>query len=243
MVVPVAAAAAPAALASLGSLMGGAGSLLGGLSSFMPSSQTTSGSTSKSGTSTTQRVLSDEAINKLIYDVLASDQGLANLASGENLSGGFNSSAKTLQAQDFMTKLIGELAVATAPTVTESEEQATQTQTSKKKATVICTELARQGLLSPELYEAGGPASKQVHRTTWIGYHCWAVHVVSKMQKSERLSRALLPIVQSRYLYLTKAPGIHLLGRLSVWVGHPICYAIGTVINWSGGYGRASEFA
>ena len=202
---------------------------------------TEKGGSTTSGTKTTQKILSQEAINKLIYDVMSSDQGLASLASGENLSGGFNSSSKTLLAQDLMTKLIGELAIGTAQTVED-----TQSSTASKKSgakTVICTELARQGLLDPELYEAGGGPSKQVSKTTWIGYHCWAVHVVPKMQKSERLSRAILPIVQSRYLYLTGAPGVHILGRLSVWVGHPVCYAIGTVINWSGGYARASEFA
>lgn len=210
--------------------------LLGGL---IPQKQTTT--VSKSGTSTTQKLFDQTAIDKLIYDVLSSDRGLASLASGENLSGGFNSSAKTLQTQDFLTKLIGELAIASAPTVTQSEEATSQT--SKKKATVICTELARQGLLDPNLYEAGGSPSKQVHKTTWIGYHCWAVHVVEWMKESPKLSRALLPIVESRYRYLTGVTGAHIFGRLSVWVGHPVCYAIGTVINWSGGYARASEFA
>ena len=193
--------------------------------------QTTSASSSK------QRIFDQTAIDKLIYDVMASDQGLASLASGENLSGGFNSSSKTLQVQDFMTKLIGELAVASAPEVTE------QTQTSKKKATVICTELARQGLLDPDLYEAGGPASKQISYTTWVGYHCWAVRVVERMKTSPRLCRFLLPIVESRYRYLTSVSGAHLLGRASIYIGHPVCFLIGTLINLRGPYGRASEFA
>jgi len=212
------------------------GDLLG---SFLPQKQTTTAS--KSGTSTTQRVFSDEAINKLIYDVLSSDQGLASLASGENLSGGFNSSAKTLQTQDFITKLIGELAVASAPEVKTMEEQTTQT--SKKKATVICTELALQGLLDPDLYDAGGPPSRQVSKITWSGYHCWAIHVVKWMKESPSLSQALLPVVESRYRYLTGVPGVHILGRATVFVGQPICYLIGLVLKLRGGYGRASEFA
>ena len=229
--------AAIAADASMfNSLLGSATNIA---SAFIPQKQTTT--TAKSGTSSTQRVFNQEAIDKLIYDVLASDQGLASLAAGENLSGGFNSSAKTLQTQDFLTKLIGELAVASAPTLTESQESSTQT--SKKKATVICTELARQGLLDPDLYEAGGPASKQISYTTWVGYHSWAVHVVERMKNSPRLCKFLLPIVESRYRYLTGAPGTHTLGRLSVHIGHPVCFLIGTVINWKGPYGRASEFA
>ena len=212
------------------------GDLLGGL---LP--QRTSSSVSKSGTQTTQRVFNQQAIDKLIYDVLSSDQGLASLASGENLSGGFNSSAKTLQTQDFLTKLIGELAIASAPEITQSSE--TQTSSSKKKPTVICTELARQGLLDPDLYEAGGGPSKQVSFITWSGYICWAEKVVPAMQRSPALSRALLPIVRSRYLYLTGAPGTHTLGRLSVFLGHPICWIIGVVLTRGGKNGRHSEFA
>lgn len=236
MAVPVvAASAAPTAMYGLGTLLSGAGAALGSLTAVLPSST----STSKSSTSKTQRVFDQAAIDKLVYDVLSADQGLASLASGENLSGGFNSSAKTLQTQDFLTKLIGELAVANAPQVTESQE----TSKSSKKMTVICTELALQGYLDPELYEAGGPASRQVNQTTWIGYHSWATSVVEVMKRSPRLCRFLAPIVTSRYRYLTGAPGIHVLGRITVWAGHPICYLIGTAINWSGGYGRANEFA
>ncbi len=236
----IAEATIAASASNFGSMLGSATSLA---QAFIPSKQTTTATSSKSGTSTVQRVLSDEAVNKLIYDVLSSDQGLASLASGENLSGGFNSSAKTLQTQDFITKLIGELAVATAPQVTTSEEEATSTQTTKKKATVICTELARQGLLDPDLYEAGGPASKQISYTTWVGYHSWAVKVVERMKKSERLCRVLLPIVESRYMYLVGAPGRHWLGMATIYIGHPVCWIIGTLINLRGTYGRASEFA
>jgi hypothetical protein len=210
-----------------------------GLDGLLPQKTTTTAG--QSGTSTKQRVFDQAAIDKLIYDVLASDRGLASLASGESLSGGFNSSTKTLQTQDFLTKLIGELAVASAPEVTETEQQSTQT--SKKKASVICTELARQGYLSTELYEAGGPPSQQVSRTTWIGYHSWATRVVTQMEKSSSLCKFLAPIVTSRYRYLVGVPGLHILGRLSVWIGHPVCYLIGTVINLRGGYGRANEFA
>ena len=194
-----------------------------------------------SGTKTTQKKLDQAAVDKLIYDVLSSDQGLASLASGENLSGGFNSSSKTLQTQDFLTKLIGELAIGTAQTVETTDTVSRDQKRSAK--TVICTELARQGLLDPELYEAGGPPSRQVSFITWSGYICWAEKVVPVMQRSARLSRALLPIVQSRYLYLTGAPGTHTLGRLSVFLGHPICWIIGAILTRGGKNGRASEFA
>lgn len=228
----VAEASIAAAASNANTLMNVGGNLL---QSFIPQKQTTTTSANK----TTQKVFSEQAINQLIYNVLASDQGLASLAAGENLSGGFNSSSKTLQTQDFITKLIGELAIASAPTV----EDSSSSQTTKKKATVICTELARQGLLDPDLYEAGGPASKQISYTTWVGYHSWAVKVVERMKKSERLCRVLLPIVESRYMYLVGAPGRHWLGMATIYIGHPVCWIIGTLINLRGTYGRASEFA
>lgn len=202
-----------------------------------------SGSTS--GLKSQRKVLSQEAIDKLIYDVMASDQGLASLASGENLSGVFNSSSKTLLAQDLTAKLIGELANVTAETLTS--ENTTSKSSSKSLGgglkTVICTELALQGYLDPKLYEAGGPPSKQVSKTTWCGYHVWATKVVPRMKVSPVLCKFLAPIVISRYRYLTGVPGFHLLGRASVYLGHPVCYLIGTALKMGGGYGRASEFA
>lgn len=206
-----------------------------GLTGLIPQST----STAQAGSKTTRRVFDQSAIDKLIYDAFSADVGLASLASGENLSGGFNSSTKTLQVQDFMTKLIGELAVASAPL----QEDTSTSSSGKKKATVICTELARQGLLDPDLYEAGGPASKQISYTTWVGYHSWAVKVVERMKTSPRLCQFLLPIVESRYRYLTDVPGTHVLGRATVFIGHPVCFLIGTLINLRGPYGRASEFA
>jgi len=38
-------------------------------------------------TNTSKKVLSQDAINKLIYDVSSADQGFASLATGENLAG------------------------------------------------------------------------------------------------------------------------------------------------------------
>jgi hypothetical protein len=205
------------------------------------------------GTVSKKRNLSQEAIDKLIYDVMSSDQGLAQLAAGQNLAGGHSSSTKTLQTQDFLTKLIGELAIVTAEEV-QSTDMVSETEKSTKEGralngfadkvgTVICTELALQGYLDPDLYEAGGPPSRQVSETTWIGYRSWADHVVPRMKKSPRLCKFLLPIVESRYRYLLDPNSIELLGRLSVHIGHPICYLIGAVINLWNRHGRISQSA
>lgn len=196
-------------------------------------------------TTVRRKEITQEAVDKYIYDVLSSDQGLAALSSGENISAGFNSSSKTLMAQDMMTKLIGELAQITAADITE-EDKTTRQDEKKSKAglgTVICTELALQGYLDPELYEAGGPPSRQVSYLTWVGYHIWAVRVVSAMKTSPSLCRTLLPIVQSRYEFLTGKNRVAILGRLTVYLGHPICNLIGRIVTLGGKYGRSEEFA
>lgn len=186
------------------------------------------------GSKTTQKMLTQEGINKLIYDALSSDQGLAALASGENLSGGFKSSSKTLLAQDMMTKLVGELANVTAK-VQEDQIGEKTTKEGRDSAnlglgkTVICTELARQGLLSQELYRSVGGPYKQVSYFTWRGYHSWATKVVPWMQKSKALSHALLPFVRSRYLLLSGAPGFHFLGRVTQLFEIP-CWILGCIL-------------
>ena len=187
-------------------------------------------------TKTTKKNISQEAINKLIYDALSSDQGLAALASGENLAGGSKSASKTLLAQDMMTKIVGELAAVTAETTeTMGDEKTSKEGRFMSKigdsfSTVICTELHRQGKLSSELYYSVGAPYAQVSYFTWRGYHLWASRVVPLMQKSERLSNLLLPIIRSRYLLLSGAPGFHFLGHLTCKIGEPICWMIGTTV-------------
>lgn len=195
------------------------------------------------GTTTTRKNLSQEAIDKLIYDALSSEQGLAQLVSMEGLAGGRSSTTKTLQAQDFMTKIIGELANITA----EQEQVASTEKTTKEgrflnkfadsAGTVICTELVRQGKLDKELYEAAGAPLSQVSLNTWKGYYVWASRVVPWMQKSERISNFLLPVARARYELMVHAK-FSLLGLAAVWIGHPICWLIGAVISAGEKHGR-----
>lgn len=220
----------------------------------------------KDSTETTQKNLSQEAIDKLIYDVMSSDAGLASLVQGETLAGGSRGSTKSLMAQDFTTKLIGELANVTAATTRTSGEVKTTKEGRLMSRmgdygdennvfnggnigdpgnlfgntkTVICTELYRQGKLSEELYELGGPPSRQVSYQTWLGYICWAESVVERMKKSERLSNFLLPIVVARYEYLLNRRK-SLLGALTIYIGHPACWLIGSVLELRWKYGRAN---
>jgi hypothetical protein len=192
------------------------------LGALLPGTTSMSGSGSK----TSQRVLSEEAQMRMITQALSADQGLAQLLSSQNLAGGFGSSSATLQAQDFMSKVIAELAAVTAP-LQETQESG---QSNKKKMSVICTELVRQGMLDPELYVAGEDHFHKIPENTKIGYWSWAVPVVYLMRRHELLCWLLLPVVQSRYEMITTGR-FKILGAATIYLGQPICWLIGSVIK------------
>lgn len=191
---------------------------------------------SASSTQTTRKNVSQEGIDKIMRDILGSEQGLAALATGENLSGGTASTSKTQLAQNLVTDLAGQLALINAETITTTNSQS-KTLTDKlsesttgQVGTVICTELVRQGLLPKELYDAGHPHFLSLPRRTIIGYQLWAKKVVPIMQKSERLSKALLPIAFARYNHITNR-NRNVIGWLTVWAAQPVCYVIGYIVE------------
>ena len=196
-------------------------------------------------TTTTGKVLSQTAIDKLIYDVASADQGFASLATGENLAGGYASSTKALLAQDFMVKMIGELANVTAKTVTTEEGTASKqsSNSSTKKSgglkTVICTELHRQGLLSSALYNH--PAATEhflnLHPYTIAGYQLWGTGVAERMRTSGLLSHLMLPVAKARYEMVTTGR-FNLLGATTIYIGQPICFVIGFMANLGARYGH-----
>ena len=195
-------------------------------------------------TNTSQKVLSQDAINKLIYDVASADQGFASLATGENLAGGYAASTKALLAQDFMTKLIGELANVTAKTVTtESGTASKQTSASSTKKsgglkTVICTELHRQGLLASELYNHPRALKHffNLHPYTVAGYHLWGNVVADRMRTSGLLTHLMLPVAKARYDMVTTGK-FNILGAATIYIGQPVCFVIGFLANLGARYG------
>lgn len=198
-----------------------------------------------SQTTTTGKVLSQDAINKLIYDVASADQGFASLATGENLAGGYAASTKALLAQDFMVKLIGELANVTAKTVTTEEGTAAKQSTAKSTKTsgglktVICTELYRQGLLSAELYNH--PAAIKhffaLHPYTIAGYQLWGSGVAERMRTSGLLTHLMLPVAKARYEMITTGR-FNLLGATTIYIGQPVCFILGALANLGAHYGH-----
>lgn len=196
-------------------------------------------SANSSGTQTTQTILGQEAVNKIIKDVMGSDMGLASLAGGENVAGLSGTSVKTMLASDLVSKLVGEIGKLQATTITntDQEQNSTQKKGSAGLKTVICTELERQGKLDTELYLAGMQHFLALPIPTVKGYRVWANKVVPYMQKSERLSNLIAPIVRARYEHITGRRK-NLIGALTVYIGQPICTLIGHFVPMGAQYGH-----
>lgn len=192
----------------------------------------------KTNTDTTvvrRKDISDEAVSKIVYDIMSSDQGLAQLVSGQNLAGGSNSSTTTLQVQDFTTKLVGEIAKLRAADIEETDgtvRKGTESIGSKGGASgssVICTELVRQGKLDHDMHEQAYSHWLTIHPLTKKGYWAWSTKLVPLMQRSERLSNFFAPIATARYEMITTQRW-NLLGAITIYLGHPICFTIGAVL-------------
>lgn len=179
--------------------------------------------TGQAGSYTKKKSIDPAGINKLIYDVMSSDQGLAALAGGESGSGGTKSSTKGLLAKDLIAKVVGEIANVTA-TETQVSDQTT------KKGTVICTELVRQGLLSEELYVGGFDHFSSLSAQTVRGYQVWARKVVPLMAKYRWLAELLAPIGVGRYEFIVSKK-ITFWGIVTVYLGQPLCYFIGLFVS------------
>ncbi len=197
-------------------------------------SNSQSGTTEISGTTTKKRVLSQEAQDKIIYDILSADRGLADLVSGAGMVGGSSSTSTGLMAQDFIAKAVGEIALLTAEEISTTdstqETNASSKQKSSKVGTVICTELARQGKLDAALYAEGHAHFQSLHPNTVRGYQCWANKVVPLMQKSEWLSKLLAPIATGRYLMTTGRVNYTFWGVVTIYIGQPVCFVIGSLL-------------
>lgn len=169
--------------------------------------------------------LSPEGYQKIIRDILASDAGLASLATGENLSGGYGSSVKAQLAQDLVLNIAGEMSKLTAPTITSKKSSAK----AAGAKTVICTELERQGLLDTELYNAGHEHFLSLPAEIVAGYRVWANKVVPILRKHTWLARAIAPLVTQRYEYIVHGR-FSLFGWASVAIAQPICFVIGSYV-------------
>jgi len=166
--------------------------------------------------------------------------------SGQPVDNGIDAVGGTLLTEmTCVVKLIGELANVTAQTVsTEAGSATKQSKSSTNKAsgglkTVICTELHRQGLLSHDLY-AHPAAIKHflaLHPYTIAGYQFWGVAVAERMRTSGLLSHLMLPVAEARYRMVTTGR-FNMLGAATLYIGQPICFIIGALVNLGARYGH-----
>ncbi len=111
-----------AAFSGIGSGFGG---IVSGLEGLFGSS--TSGSETKltEGTVTESLDISQEGVDKIIQDILSSEQGLAAIFGAENTAGIFNSSVSAQASGDLLSKLAGEIAKLTAKKTTATDSTIT----------------------------------------------------------------------------------------------------------------------
>ena len=108
-------------------------------------------------------------------------------------------------------------------------------------ATVICSELHRQGLMDEAVYyadEAFGEYLRDNHKDVLIGYHLWAKPVVSLMQKSRVFTRIVNVLAAPWSYEMARIMGENdqgsVVGKIVMFVGVPVCRAIGRVVLWAG---------
>lgn len=107
--------------------------ITGALGDLFGTSQSGKQTTSESGTSKTTESykLDQNALDKIIKDVLSSENGLADIFSEENISGLYDSTVAKEAAGDLVAKIIGEVAKLQATKTTNTVSTSAGTTKSK----------------------------------------------------------------------------------------------------------------
>ena len=180
---------------------------------IIPSRTTTT--TNKSA----QTQYSDNALNDFIYQMLSGQGGVAAIGAEESASGGYKSSAKQLKLADLLATTAAEVAKAKAP------QTSSETQTTKKKKSIICTVLYENGLLDEGLYFRGQRQFSALPVETILGYHIWAKWVAKRIPSNLMITRIAQFIAIRRYTYVLFGQ-FSFTGWICVNVGEPICKVI-----------------
>lgn len=99
------------------------------LEAFLPKAKDKSSSSSSQTTSTD---VSAEGINELIRQMMEGDSGLANLLTGQQSRGLYNSTTAKLLADDLAARVAGKAAIAKAPTTVTQNTSTTNTNANAK---------------------------------------------------------------------------------------------------------------
>lgn len=111
----------------------------------------TSGSRSEataniSGEARDRLEISDEAINKIVNDILSGPEGLASIFGGEQVAGIFDSSVAAQAAGDLTAKISGEIAKLRAERVQTENRTQIQTKTTESESEFL-QRTKKKGLL------------------------------------------------------------------------------------------------
>jgi hypothetical protein len=117
------------------------------------------------------------------------------------------------------------------------------------RATVICTELHRQGLMPDEIREADERFGRMISATspeTMLGYHYWAIPIVKLMQKSRLFTKIVWAVARPWAYHMAYEMGTlekdNLLGKVLMKIGAFISRAIGKSIS-AKNPGKSNQFA
>lgn len=116
---------------------------------------------------------------------------------------------------------------------------------------VICTELVRQGSFDRSDYLLGARYVEQHLTARHVrGYHAWSLPVVRGMRRSRRATAFWRVLAQARADHLAYLGGDasrrNRFGALLCTIGHPVCYAIGSLVDeqdWRSLYDREARAA
>jgi hypothetical protein len=122
----------------------------------------------------------------------------------------------------------------------ESQRQYSEDQKEAAKAggKVICTELYEQGLMTKEIYEADQLFGQNLWKQspeTMIGYHFWAIPVVSLMKKSKLATfiahKIATPWAKQMAYEMCVTDKSSLIGSILMGIGLPLCHVVGTIVK------------
>jgi hypothetical protein len=103
---------------------------------------------------------------------------------------------------------------------------------------VICTELKNQGKLDAELYSVASVYFRNnLSQDTLEGYWAWAISYAERMKHNKLATSLARPLAHGRAVEIahridpSKYPKSSFLGKLTIWLGEPICSLIGKSIR------------
>ena len=105
-------------------------------------------------------------------------------------------------------------------------------------ATIICTELYRQGLMTSDIFKADGIFGSQIKKQNpyvMVGYHYLGAPLVRLMQKSKAVTH-IVNIFATPWSYeMAYQVGLkqngNIMGKIIMWIGIPICTVFGLILS------------